>query len=179
MPYTTKEAVRNLSGLTSTEISDAIVDEMIDWADREIEQITEKIWTGQQVKELLGIQKSSRNKTFRTLYKPIVDEKGETTDDESKVTVYIDTVAQASDKFELRGAEGKILFTTAPSIGAEIEMTYRYSMKFFEGISTRLAAANCIHRLAKSEDKEKQLRAEAMEMLRQVTGHTFSSTGGD
>ena len=176
MPYTTKEAVRNLSGLTSTEISDAIVDEMIDWADREIEQITEKVWTGQQVKELLGIQRSSRNKTFRTFYKPIVDEKGETTDDESKVTVYVDTVEQASDKFDLRGADGKILFTTAPSIGAEIEMTYRYSMKSIAEASTFLSAANCFHRLSKSEDKEKEFRARGMEILRQITGHTFSST---
>jgi len=176
MPYTTKEAVRNLSGLTSTEISDTIVDEMIDWADRDIERITEKIWTGQEIKELLGIQKSSSNRKFRTLYKPVVDEKHEITDDESKVTTYVDTVAQASDKFDLRGADGKILFTTAPSIGAEIEMTYRYSLKSIAEASTFLSAANCFHRLGKSEDKEKEFRARGMEILRQITGHTFSST---
>jgi hypothetical protein len=176
MPYTTKEAVRNLSGLTVTEISDAIVDEMISHADREIEQITEKVWIGQQLKELLGIQKSSRNKTFRTLYKPVVDEKGDTTDDESKVTVYVDTVQQASDKFELRGAEGKILFVTAPAIGAEIEMTYRYDMKPIKEASTFLAAAYCFHRLSKSEYKEKEFRARAMEILRQICSHTFATT---
>ena len=158
------------------EISDAIVGEMINWADREIEQITEKIWTGQQIKELLGVQKSSRNKTFRALYKPIVDDQGNTTDDETKVIVYLDGAAQASDKFELRGAEGKIIFTTAPSIGAEIEMTYRYSMKYIQEASTFLAAANCFHRLGKSEDKEKELRAEAMARLRYMTGHTFATT---
>lgn len=176
MPYTTIDAVRNLSALTATEISDAIVDEMIDWADREIEQITEKIWTGQQIKELLGVQKSSKNKTFRTMYKPIVDEQGNTTDDESKVTVYTDGTAQASDKFELRGAEGKIIFTAAPSIGADIEMTYRYSTKYIQEASTFLAAANCYHRLGKSEDKEKELRVEAMARLRHMTGHTFATT---
>jgi len=173
MPYTTKEAVRNLSGLTSTEISDTIVDEMIDWADRDIERITEKVWTGQQIKELLGIQRSSRTKTFRTLYKAVVDEKGETTDDESKVTVYVDTIQQASDKFELLGAEGKIIFVTAPSIGAEIQMTYRYSMKSIAEVSTFLAAAYCFNRLGKSEQKEKEFRARGME---KITGHTFSST---
>jgi len=176
LAYTTKAEVRNLSGLTVTEISDAIVDEMIGWADRDIEQITEKVWTGQQVKELLGIQKSSRNKTFRSLYKPVVDEQGNTTDDESKVTVYVDTVQQASDKFDLRGAEGRIIFVTAPSIGAEVEMTYRYSMKPLQEASTFLAAAYCFHRLAKSEEKEKLFKARAMEILRQITGHTFATT---
>jgi len=176
LPYTTKAEVRNLSGLTATEISDAIVDEMIGWADRDIEQITEKVWTGQQIKELLGIQKSSRNKTFRALYKEIVDEQGNTTDDESKVTVYVDTVQQASDKFELRGAEGKIIFVTAPSIGAEVEMTYRYSMKPIQEASTFLAASYCFHRLAKSEEKEKLFKASAMETLRQITSHTFTAT---
>jgi hypothetical protein len=176
MPYTTVEAVRSISALTETEISNSIVAEMIDWADREIESITDKVWTGQQIKELLGIQKSSTNKTFRTFYKPIVDEKGETTDDESKVTIYVDTVAQASDKFELRGAEGKIIFTTAPSIGAEIEMTYRYSMKLIQGWSTFLAAANCFHRFSKNEEKEKEFRATADELRRQVTGRTFTTT---
>ena len=176
MPYTTRAEVRNLSGLTATEISDAIVDEMIGWADRDIEQITEKVWTGQQAKELLGIQKSSRNKTFRTLYKPIVDEKGETTDDESKVTVYVNGVQQASDKFELHGAEGKIVIETAPSIDAEVEITYRYDMKPIQVASTFLAAAYCFHGLAKSEDKEKLFKASAMETLRQITSHTFAST---
>jgi len=176
LAYTTKAEVRNLSGLTVTEISDAIVDEMIGWADRDIEQITEKVWTGQQVKEPLGIQKSSRNKTFRSLYKPVVDEQGNTTDDESKVTVYVDTVQQASDKFDLRGAEGRIIFVTAPSIGAEVEMTYRYSMKPLQEASTFLAAAYCFHRLAKSEEKEKLFKARAMEILRQITGHTFATT---
>jgi len=177
LTYTTIEAVRNLSGLTITEISDAIVDEMIGWADRDIEQITEKVWTGHQIKELLGVQKSSRNKTFRTLYKPIVDEQGNTTDDKSKITIYVDTVQQASDKFELRGAEGKIIFTTAPSIGAQIDMTYRYDMKPIQVASTFLAAAYCFHRLAKSEDKEKLFKSSAMETLRQITSHTFASTG--
>ena len=176
MTYTTIEAVRNLSGLTITEISDALVTEMIGWADRDIEQITEKIWTGQQIKELLGIQKSSRNKTFRSVYKPIVDEQGNTTDDETKVTVYIDGTAQASDKFELRGAEGKIIFTTAPSMGAETEMTYRYSMKPIQEASTFLAASYCFHRLAKSEEKEKLFKARAMEILRQITSHAFATT---
>jgi len=176
MPYTTKAEVRNLSGLTITEISDALVTEMIGWADRDIEQITEKIWTGQQIKELLGIQKSSRNKTFRSVYKPIVDEQGNTTDDETKVTVYIDGTAQASDKFELRGAEGKIIFTTAPSMGAETEMTYRYSMKPIQEASTFLAASYCFHRLAKSEEKEKLFKARAMEILRQITSHAFATT---
>lgn len=176
MPYTTIEAVRSLSALTETEISDPIVTSMINWADQEIESITDKVWTGQQIEELLGIQKSSTNKTFRTLYKPIVDDKGETTDDESKVTIYVDTVAQASDEFELRGAEGKIIFTTAPSIGAEIEMTYRYDMKPIQEASTFLAAANCFHRLAKSEDKEKEFRVRAMAILREITSHTFSTT---
>jgi len=177
MPYTTKDAVRSLSGLTDTEISDDIVTEMIGHADREIEQITEKVWTGQQTKELLGIQRSSRNRTFRSLYKPIVDDKGDTTDDESKVTVYVDTLQQPSDKFELRGAEGKILFIAAPSIGAEIEMTYRYDMKPIQEASTFLAAANCFHRLAKSEDKEKEFKARAMEILREICSHTFATTG--
>jgi hypothetical protein len=149
---------------------------MIDWADREIESISDKVWTGQQIKELLGIQKSSTSKIFRTLYKPIVDDKGETTDDESKVTIYVDTVAQASDKFELRGAEGKIIFTTAPSIGAEIEMTYRYSMKLIQEWSIFLAAANCFHRFSKNEDKEKELRARADQLQQQVTGRTFAMT---
>jgi len=176
LPYTTKAEVRNLSGLTATEISDAIVDEMIGWADRDIEQITEKVWTGQQIKELLGIQKSSANKTFRTTYKPVVDDQGNTTDDETKVTVYVDTVQQASDKFELRGAEGKIIFTTAPSIGVEVEMTYRYSMKPIQEASTFLAASYCFHRLAKSEEKEKLFKARAMEILRQITSHTFAAT---
>jgi len=176
LTYTTIEAVRNLSGLTITEISDALVTEMIGWADRDIEQITEKIWTGQQIKELLGIQKSSRNKTFRSVYKPIVDEQGNTTDDETKVTVYIDGTAQASDKFELRGAEGKIIFTTAPSMGAETEMTYRYSMKPIQEASTFLAASYCFHRLAKSEEKEKLFKARAMEILRQITSHAFATT---
>jgi len=176
LPYTTKAEVRNLSGLTVTEVSDAIVDEMIGWADRDIESITEKVWTGQQIKELLGIQKSSSNKTFRSLYKPIVDEQGNTTDDESKVTVYVDGTAQASDKFELRGAEGRIIFTAAPSIGAEVEMTYRYSMKPVQEASTFLAAAYCFHRLAKSEEKEKLFKARTMEILRQITGHTFAAT---
>ena len=176
MPYTTKAEVRNLSGLTVTEVSDAIVDEMIGWADRDIESITEKVWTGQQIKELLGIQKSSSNKTFRTLYMPIVDDQGNTTDDESEVTVYVDGTAQASDKFELRGAEGKIIFATAPSIGAEVEMTYRYSMKPIQEASTFLAAAYCFHRLAKSEEKEKLFKARTMEILRQITGHTFAAT---
>jgi len=176
MPYTTVEAVRSISSLTETEISDAVVTTMIDWADREIEQITEKIWTGQQIKELLGIQKSSSNKTFRTTYKPIVDDKGDMTDDESKVTVYVDTAQQESSKFELRGAEGKIIFTTAPSIGAEIEMTYRYSMKYIQQAATFLAAANCYHRFGKSEDNEKSLRAEAMVRLRYMTGSIFTTT---
>ena len=176
MAYTTNAEVRNLSGLTAIEISDAIVDEMVGWADRDIEQITEKVWTGQQIKELLGIQKSSSNKTLHSLYKPIVDEQGNTTDDESKVTVYVDDVAQASDKFELRGAEGKIIFTKAPSIGAEVEMTYRYSMKPIQEASTFLAAAYCFHRLAKSEEKEKMFKARATEILRQVTSHTFAAT---
>jgi len=177
LPYTTKAEVRNLSGLTATEISDAIVDEMIGWADRDIEQTTEKVWTGQQIKEPLGVQKSSRNKTFRTLYKPVVDEKGETTDDESKVTVYVNDAQQPSDKFELHGAEGKIVFVTAPSIGTEIEMTYRYDMKPIQVASTFLAAAYCFHRLAKSEEKEKLFKTSAMETLRQITSHTFASTG--
>ena len=176
MPYTSKEAVRNLSGLTATEIGDSIVEEMIDHADKEIEQITEKVWTGQQLKELLGIQKSSRSKTFRTLYKPIVDEQGNTTDDETKVTVYVDTVQQASNKFELRGAEGKIIFTTTPSIGAEVEMTYQYDMNPIQVASTFLAAAYCFHRLAKSEEKEKLFKASAMETLRQITSHMFAAT---
>ena len=176
MPYTTKTEVRNLSGLTATEISDAIVDEMIGWADRDIEQITEKVWTGQQIKELLGVQKSSKNKTFRVLYKPIVDEQGNTTDDESKITVCVDGTAQASDKFELRGAEGKITFTTGPSIGAEVEMTYRYSLKPIQEASTFLAAAYCFHRLAKSEEKEKLFKARAREILRQICSHTFALT---
>jgi hypothetical protein len=176
MPYTTVEAVRSISSLTETEISDPIVTSMIDWADREIESITDKVWTGQQIKERLGVQKSSTNKTFRTFYKPIVDDKGNTTDDESKVTVYVDTVAQASDNFELRGAEGKIIFTTAPSIGVEVEMTYRYSLKSIAEASTFLSAANCFHRLSKSEDKEKEFRARGMEILRQITGRTFTTT---
>jgi len=176
LAYTTVEAVRSLSALTTTEISDALVAEMIDWADRDIESITQKIWTGQQIKELLGVQKSSRNKTFRTLYKPIVDEQGNTTDDESKVTVYVDTVEQASDKFELRGAEGKIIFVTAPSVGAEVEMTYRYDMRPIQAASTFLAASYCFHRLAKSEDKEKIFKASAMETLRRMTGSVFSTT---
>jgi hypothetical protein len=175
MPYTTKDAVRSLSGLTDTEISDAIVTEMIGHADREIEQITEKVWTGQQTKELLGVQKSSRNRTFRTLYKPIVDEEGETTDNEADVTVYVDSVE--STAFELRGAEGKILFTTAPSIGAEIETTYRYDMSSIEAASTLLAAGYCFHRLSKSEEKEKMFRAAAMETLREICSHTFATTG--
>jgi len=176
MAYTTVDTVRDISGLTTTEISDAIVDEMIGWADRDIEQITEKVWTGQQVKELLGIQKSPSDKTFRTLYKPIVDDQGNTTDDESKVTVYVDGTAQASDKFELRGAEGKIIFVTAPSVGAEVEMTYRYSMKPIQEASTFLAAAYCFHRLAKSEEKEKLFKARAMEILQQISSHTFTAT---
>jgi len=176
MPYTTVEAVRSISSLTETEISDPLVTSMIDWADREIESITDKVWTGQQIKELLGIQKSSTNKTFRTFYKPIVDDKGDTTDDESKVTIYVDTVAQASDKFELRGAEGKIIFVTAPSIGAQIEMTYRYSLKLIQEWSTFLAAANCFHRFSKNEEKEKEFRARADEFQRQVTGRTFTTT---
>lgn len=176
MSYTTKVEVRNLSGLTATEISDAIVDEMIGWADRDIEQITEKVWTGQQVKELLGVQKSSRNKTFRVLYKPVVDEQGNTTDDESQVTVYVNGVQQAPDKFELHGAEGKIVLATAPNIGTEVEMTYRYDMKPIQAASTFLAAAYCFHRLAKSEEKEKLFKASAMETLRQITSHTFAST---
>ena len=176
MPYSTIEAVRSISALTATEISNPIVTSMIDWADQEIESITDKVWTGQQIKEVLGIQKSSTNKTFRTLYKPIVDEKGETTDDESKVTIYVDTVAQASSKFELQGAEGKIIFTTAPSIGAEIVMTYRYSMKLIEEWSTFLAAANCFHRFSKNEEKEKEFRERADELRRQVTGRTFTTT---
>lgn len=176
MPYTTKTDVRDLSGLTSTEVSDAIVDAMINLADREIEQITEKVWTGQEIRELLGIQKSSRNKTFRTLYKPVVDQTGVTTDDESKVTVYVDSVQQLSTAFELRGAEGKIIFTTAPSIGTEIEMTYYYDMKSIVEASMFLSAANCFHRLGKSEDKEKEFRARAMAILRTITSHTFSTT---
>jgi len=176
MSYTTVEAVRSISSLTETEISDPIVTSMIDWADREIESITDKVWTGQQIKEPLGIQKSSRNKTFRTFYKPIVDEIGDTTDDQSKVTIYVDTLAQASDKFELRGAEGKIIFTTAPSIGAQIEMTYRYSMKVIQEWSTFLAAANCFHRFSKNEEKENEFRARGDELRRQVTGRTFTTT---
>jgi len=176
MPYTTKSEVRDLSGLTSTEVSDTIVDAMINLADREIEQITEKIWTGQQTKELLGVQKSSKNRTFRTLYKPIVDDKGDTTDDETDVTVYVDTVAQDSDTFELQGAEGKIVFTTAPDINAQIEMTYRYSMKPIAEASTFLSAANCFHSLSKSEDEQKEFRAQAMAILRAITSHTFSTT---
>jgi len=176
MPYTTKEAVRSISSLTETEISDPVVATMIDWADREIESITDKVWTGQQIKDLLGIQKSSSNKTFRTLYKPIVDDKGDTTDDELEVTIYVDTVAQASSKFDLQGAEGKIIFTTAPSIGAQIEMTYRYSMKLIEEWSTFLAAVNCFHRFSKNEEKEKEFRARADELQRQVTGRTFTTT---
>jgi len=176
LPYTTKAEVRNLSGLTAIEISDAIVDEMIGWADRDIEQITEKVWTGQQIKELLGVQKSSSNKTFRTTYKPVVDDQGNTTDDESRVTVYVDGTAQASDKFELRGAEGKIIFVTAPLIGTDVEMTYCYSMKPIQEASTFLAAAYCFHRLAKSEEKEKLFKARATEILRQVTSHTFAAT---
>jgi hypothetical protein len=176
MSYTTVEAVRSISSLTETEISDPIVTSMIDWADREIESITDKVWTGQQIKEPQGIQKSSRNKTFRVLYKPVVDDKGETTDDESKVTVYVDTVAQASSKFELQGAEGKIIFVTAPSIGAQIEMTYRYSLKLIQEWSTFLAAANCFHRFSKNEEKEKEFRARADEFQRQVTGRTFTTT---
>jgi len=176
LPYTTRAEVRNLSGLTTTEISDTIVDEMIGWADRDIEQITEKVWTGQQIKELLGVQKSSSNKTFRSIYKPIVDDQGNTTDDESKVTVYVDGTSQALDKFELRGTEGKIIFTTAPSIGAGVEMTYRYSMKPIQEASTFLAASYCFHRLAKSEEKEKLFKVRAMEILRQITGHTFAAT---
>jgi hypothetical protein len=176
MPYTSREAVRNVSGLTETEISDAVVDEMINLADRDIELITEKVWTGQQIKELLGIQKSSRNRTFRTIYKPVVDEFGNTTDDETKVTVYVDGTQQDSDKFELRGAEGKIVFADAPSIGAEVEMTYRYSLKPVQKASTFLAASYCFRRLAKSEEKEKRFKAEAMEILRELTGHTFGTT---
>jgi hypothetical protein len=149
---------------------------MIDWADREIESITDKVWTGEQIKDLLGIQKSSSNKKFRTLYKPIVDDEGDTTDDELEVTIYVDTVAQASSKFELQGAEGKIIFTTAPSIGAQIEMTYRYSLKLIQEWSTFLAAANCFHRFSKNEEKEKEFRARADEFQRQVTGRTFTTT---
>ena len=176
MPYTTVEAVRSISSLTETEISDAVVTSMIDWADREIESITDKVWTGQQIKERLGVQKSSTNKTFRTFYKPIVDDKGETTDDESKVTIYVDTVQQLSTAFELRGAEGKIIFTTAPSIGADIEMTYRYSMKPIAESSMFLAAANCFHRLSKSEDKEKEFRVRGLAILAAFCGHSFMTT---
>jgi len=176
MPYTTVDAVRSLCALTATEISDATVAEMIDLADRDIEQITEKVWTGQQIKELLGIQKSSRNRTFRTIYKPVVDELGKTTDDETKVTLYVDGTQQGSDKFELRGAEGKIVFADAPSIGAEIEMTYRYSLKPIQKASTFLAASYCFQRLAKSEEKEKLFKAEAMEILRELTGRVFAAT---
>jgi len=43
---------------------------------------------------LLGLQKS--NKTFRSLHKPIVDEQGNTTDDESKVADYLDDPRHSS-----------------------------------------------------------------------------------
>jgi hypothetical protein len=49
-------------------------------------------------------------------------------------------------------------------------------MKPIAEASTFLSAANCFHSLSKSEDEQKEFRAQAMAILRAITSHTFSTT---
>ncbi len=58
----------------------------------------------EEIKERLGIQKSSRNKIFRALYKPIVDEKGES------IGLYTSQVDRASNGDDAERAVGDVFF---------------------------------------------------------------------
>jgi hypothetical protein len=65
--------------------------------------------------------------TFYSRSFPIVDSTGAVTDDETQVTVYLDDIAQSTTAYTLTGAEGKIVFGTAPASGKVVTMTYKYA----------------------------------------------------
>lgn len=88
-----------------------------------------------QDEEMQGSPSEATQTTFYTLSFPVVDTLGNITDDEDEVTVYVDSVAQASADFTLTGASGKIVFDTAPGAGKEVTIDYSYKHTLAYGFS--------------------------------------------
>ena len=61
---------------------------------------------------------------FWTRSLPVTTNAGVTTDDETLVSVYLDGVIVASADYTLTGADGKIVFDSAPGLGVVITVTY-------------------------------------------------------
>ena len=95
-----------------------------------------KGWKGQLVlegslvkEEMEGSPAVATQTTFYTRSFPVVDPVTKVvTDDETKVTVYVDDVAQLSTAFTLTGSLGKIVFGVAPGAGKVITITYSYKL---------------------------------------------------
>lgn len=77
--------------------------------------------------------------TFYTRSFPVTDSGGTVTDDETDVTVYLDGVSQGSTTYTLTGAEGKIVFNTAPAADKVVTITYYYAKQVGYAQSARIS----------------------------------------
>jgi len=102
--------------------------------------VTETVLKGAPVKkDMLGSPAEAGQTTFYTRSFPVVDPSTEAvTDDETKVTVYVDDVAQDPGAFTLTGAEGKVVFTAAPGADKVVTISYTWLYTIAWGYSTEV-----------------------------------------
>lgn len=96
-----------------------------------------KAWMGQVVlrgdivgEELIGSPTAGGNTTYYARSFPVVDPTNYwVTNNENKVTLYDDAVAQGAGAFTLTGSLGRVVFGGAPGNGSVITMDYSYQRR--------------------------------------------------
>jgi hypothetical protein len=141
-------------------------------ADREVERITGKVWTGQETKDFLG-RGDGENDTFWTSYHPVLSAPessgGTVTNDPTAITVYLDDVQQGTAVYALSGQDGRITFASdyVPDAGVKVTCTYYYSLNDVRLAAAHFAAGYASRMLAGGEQKAKSFEDKAKEVLDQ------------
>jgi len=144
--YCTVSDVRDLTDITSSDISDTELSSLIDLAT----QMIIKDITIPVVGEKLSGSINGTNTTFSTSYYPIADINGDKTVDGSDVTVYLwtdssDPSTKSTISVEtIYPNEGKIVLSSAPSSSVE-KITCDYSYTWHDSINWELVKVACVY----------------------------------
>ena len=169
MTYASDADVRSVSGIGTTIVGTADMSLFLTFADRQVEAITGKVWTGQQTKEFLG-RGDDENDTFYTRCHPVLSalesSGGTTTNNSGHVTVYLDDVEQGTAVYLLYGQDGRVVFGSdyIPDDDEKVTCTYYYSLNDMRMAAAYLASSFAFYTLQQGE-KQKQFEEKGFQIL--------------